>query len=114
MNLAREFKEFRELNNLTQAQFAKIAGLKRGTYAQYELGRRTPNNENMQKVELGQRRVIAKRDLSVKTIEDMHKRAVERYQRVVELNKPSVKKNKRVLLKFLIIGIIVLILVILY
>ena len=40
----------REQQKLTQLEVTKKAGLPRSTYAQYEVGRRTPTVKNAQKV----------------------------------------------------------------
>lgn len=53
-------KNFRNQYGLSQRQFCEIAGIKRGTYSNYELGIRTPSNSNMIKIEKAMKKIETK------------------------------------------------------
>lgn len=50
MNLGDRLKELRKKRKYSQEDLAKIIGINRGTYGQYEIGRRNPDYETLKKL----------------------------------------------------------------
>jgi len=48
--LGKRLAELRKARKLTQADLSKMLGIHRGTYANYEAGKREPDNETLQKL----------------------------------------------------------------
>lgn len=50
MGLGNTLKKLRLQKKMSQEDFAKMLGINRGTYAQYEIDRRTPDYETLKKI----------------------------------------------------------------
>lgn len=50
MELGKKLRDLRLQQKYSQEEFAKILGINRGTYAQYEIGRRNPDYETLKKI----------------------------------------------------------------